>query len=201
MAAFSVAIIAGGESTRMGTDKAFVPVDGKPLVERLLERVAGLGQGETFIIANRPDGYQALGLPIYPDILPGKGSLGGIYTALTVSQNPFTLMLACDMPFVNADLLRHMMQMRIGGPFDVIVPRVKSQPEGLHAAYSKTCMSPMRRRLDAGRLKVVGFYEDVRVRFLDEDEWQPFDPDGISFYNVNTPEHLAQAERLAQNLA
>jgi len=197
MAPFSVAIIAGGKSTRMGTDKAFVDLDGKPVIAHLLERISDLGQSETFLIANRPD-YEQFGLPVYGDILQEKGPLGGIYTALTHSQCPFTLMLACDMPLVNTQLLHYMITLRIGGPFDAIVPRVNHYPEGLHAAYRKTCLSPIRRRLDVDRLKVIDFYEDVRIRYLDEAEWQAFDPNGISFYNVNTPDQLAEAQRLAR---
>lgn len=79
---FSVAIMAGGQSSRMGTDKAFVQLDGRPLIAHLLERVADLGQRETFIVTNQPAEYAPLGLPLHADVLPGKGSLGGIYTAL-----------------------------------------------------------------------------------------------------------------------
>lgn len=195
---FSVAISAGGKSTRMGTDKAFVDLNGKPVIEHLLARVRDLGQAETILIANRQEAYAHLGLPIFPDALADTGSLGGIYTAILHSQQPYTLVLACDMPFANPDLLRYLLNLRTGDQFDVIVPRVDGFPEGLHAVYSKACLPPIRRRLDANRLKVIGFYADVRVRYLDEKDWQPFDPDGISFYNVNTPEQLAAARRLAQ---
>ncbi|MCA9905229.1 MAG: molybdenum cofactor guanylyltransferase [Anaerolineae bacterium] len=195
---FSVAISAGGKSTRMGTDKALVDLNGKPVIERLLARVRDLGQAETILIANRPEAYTHLGLPTFPDALADTGSLGGIYTAILRSQQPYTLVLACDMPFVNPDLLRHMLSLRAGDQYDAIVPRVEGYPEGLHAVYSKACLPPIRRRLDADQLKVIGFYADVRVRYLDEKEWQSFDPDGISFYNVNTPDQLEQARRLAQ---
>jgi molybdopterin-guanine dinucleotide biosynthesis protein A len=196
---FTVAINAGGKSSRMGTDKSFVPLLGRPMIEHVVARLSGLGQDETILITNQPDAYAYLGLPMYADLIPDKGSLGGIYTAIHYSQSPDTLVVACDMPFVNADLLRYMIGLRTaeGGPFDVIVPRVEKYPEGLHAIYSKACLGPIRDSLDADRLKVIGFYGKVRVRYLDEPEYTPFDPKGLSFFNANTPEELEQARRLA----
>lgn len=194
MSGFTVAIIAGGKSSRMGTDKSFVEIGGKPVIEHLIQRVTNLGQAETLLITNRPDEYAHLNLPMVGDVLPDKGSLGGIYTAIYYSQNPYTLTLACDMPFVSADLLKYMLSLRDG--FDVVVPRVDQYPQGLHAVYGKACLDPIRQRLDADRLKVRGFYEAVHVRYIDEPEYQPFDPKGLSFFNINTPEELEQARQL-----
>lgn len=197
MTAFTVAIMAGGKSSRMGTDKSFVPIQGKPVIEHLLSRVDGLGQAETILVTNRPADYAHLGLPMVGDVLPDKGSLGGIYTAVHASRQPYTLVLACDLPFANPALLRYMLGLCAGDTFDVIVPRVNGYPEGLHAIYSKNCLTPIRRLLDADRLKVVGFYPEVRVRYVEEAEHRPFDASGLSFFNVNTPEELAEAQRLA----
>lgn len=199
MSAFAVAILAGGKSSRMGTDKSFVPLLGRPLIEHLLARVTDLGQAETLLITNRPDVYVNLALPVYPDVMPEKGPLGGIYSALHYSPSPYTLVVACDLPFVNPALLRYMLNLRAaeGGPFDVVVPRVARYPQGLHAVYSQRCLEPIRADLEANRLKVIGFYERVRVRYLDEPEYEPFDAHGLSFFNVNTPDELARAQRLA----
>ncbi len=192
----TLAIMAGGKSSRMGTDKSFVTMLGKSLIEHLLDRLADLGEDERILITNRPDDYAALGLPMFTDVLPDKGSLGGIYTAITYSQFEHTLVIACDMPFANPTLLKYMMGL-CDGSYDVIVPRVDSYPEGLHAIYSQACLAPIRKRLDADQLKVMGFYDDVRVRYLDEAEYQSFDPKGLSFFNVNTPQELEEARRLA----
>lgn len=197
MTAFTVAIIAGGKSSRMGTDKSFVRIQGKPIIEHLLSRVASLGPAETILVTNRPADYAHLGLPMVSDVLPDKGSLGGIYTAIHASRQPYTLTLACDLPFANPALLRYMLGLCADNAFDVIVPRVNGYPEGLHAVYSQSCLAPIRRQLDADRLKVIGFYPDVRVRYVEEAEHQPLDPNGLSFFNVNTPEELAEAQRLA----
>jgi len=196
---FTVAIIAGGKSSRMGTDKAFVVLNNKSLIEHVIDQVSSLGQSETILIANRPDAYAHLRLPMYTDVVPEKGSLGGIYTAIFYSQNPYTLTIACDTPFVKPDLLRYMLSLlnASDGPFDVVVPRVKEFPQGLHAIYSKACLVPIRERMDADRLHVIGFYPKVRVRYLTEGEYAPFDPQGVSFFNVNTPDELEYARRIA----
>lgn len=197
MGKLTVAIIAGGKSSRMGTDKSFVELLGKPIIEHLAERVHDLGQDETILVTNRPAEYAHLRLPMHLDVLPDKGSLGGIYTAITYSRNPYTLVIACDMPFANPDLLQYMIGLCAADEYDVIVPRTDGYPEGLHAIYSKSCLGAIRKRLEADRLKVMGFYEDVRVRYLDEREYQPFDPKGLSFFNVNTPQELENARQLA----
>ncbi len=191
MASFTLAVVAGGKSTRMGRDKSFVVLNGRSLIEHVLERTRGLGQAETILIVNQPALYAHLGLPMFADLLPDKGSLGGIYTAIHHSGAPYTLCVACDMPFLNAELLRY--QISLAPDYDVVAPRVDHYPEGLHAVYSRACLPAIRARLAADRLKVIGFYQDVRVRYLDEPEWQRFDPEGLSFRNINTPGELDAA--------
>lgn len=194
---FSVAVVAGGKSSRMGADKAFVTLQDRPLIAHVVERVAELGQRETFLVTNRPADYAAIKLRMVQDVLPGKGSLGGIYTALMHSPSPYTLVLAVDQPFVQSALLRYMVSLCAGDAFDVVVPRRDGYPQGLHAVYRQTCKAPILARLQADRLKVIGFYDAVRVRAVDEPEYATFDPDGRSFFNVNTPEDLNEARRLA----
>ena len=191
---FTVAIVAGGKSSRMGTDKSFVPLLGKPMIEHVLERVTDLGQRATIVITNQPESYAYLGLPVYEDVIRDKGSLGGIYSALAYSETGHTLALACDMPFLNPDLLRYMVALNDrdhGGPYDVIVPRAEGHPQGLHALYSKNCLEPIRDRIDQDRLKVIGFHDQVRTRYIDPPEYARLDPHGLSFHNVNTPDELA----------
>jgi len=198
MDTLTVAIVAGGKSSRMGTDKSFASLLGKPMIEHVIERVADLGQSETLIITNRPDDYAYLGLPMYADVIPDSGSLGGIYTAIHSSRCEYTLVVACDMPFVSPKLLRYMISL-CDGVCDVIVPRVDGYPEGLHALYRKTCLLPIRRRLEAQQLKVIGFYGEVNVRYLDEPEYAALDPNGMSFQNINTPDELRTAETRMRN--
>ena len=191
----SLAIIAGGQSRRMGRDKAFVELGGKPLIERVIERSAELGQAETILITNSAADYAHLGLPMHGDIFPDKGSLGGIYTALTRASQSAVLVLACDMPFINPDLLRFMIA-QLDEDTDIVAPRVDGYPQGLHAIYRKTCLEPIREKLEADRLKIIGFYDRMKVCYLDEADYAPFDADGRAFMNLNTPAELAEAQRL-----
>lgn len=184
----TVAIQAGGKSSRMGTDKSFVLFNGRPMIEHVIEKVADLGS-ELILITNKPDEYGHLGLPMFSDILPEKGPLGGIFTAVTQAQNPHTLIVACDMPWLNRDLLNYQIGLRYEA--DVIVPRWQKFPEPLHAIYSKTCLPAIEANLQADKLKITGFFGSVQVRFVDREEVEQFDADGRSFRNVNTPQDLA----------
>jgi molybdopterin-guanine dinucleotide biosynthesis protein A len=193
-APITVAILAGGKSSRMGTDKAFVRVLGRPLIEDLLAQLEGLG-AETLIVTNRPDDYAYLGAPLFGDVLPEKGALGGIYTAVHSSSQPHTLCVACDMPFVVRPLLDYVISLTLEA--DVIVPRLQGEAEPFRAVYSRVCLSPMRAALDAGKMRVISFFPAVRVRFVDEAEIDRFDPQHLSFFNINTPADLERARQLA----
>jgi molybdenum cofactor guanylyltransferase len=190
----SLAILAGGRSSRMGTDKAFVRVLGRPLIEEILGQSAGLGM-ESLIITNRPAEYAYLGVPLFGDVLPDKGPLGGLYTALHSATRPHELCIACDMPFVVRPLLDYLISLIPQG--DAIMPRLNGEAEPFRAIYSRACLAPIRAALDSGRMRMVSFFPDVRVRFVDEAEIDQFDPQHLSFFNVNTPEDLEQARRLA----
>ena len=199
LARLSLAIIAGGQSRRMGRDKAFVQLHGKAMIEHVIARSSDLGQAETILITNKRDRYAHLGLPMYSDILPDKGSLGGIYTALMRAQAPYVLVLACDMPFISGDLLRFMIA-QINDETDIVVPRVDGYPQGMHAIYSKACLEPIRKQLEANRLKIIRFYDAMRVRYLDEADYGSYDPDARSFTNLNTPGELEQARAQSDQL-
>jgi len=187
----SVVVMAGGKSSRMGTDKSFVPVLGRPMVEHVLGKVLDLGQ-ETIIIANEPENYRYLGLPVFSDLQKNCGPLGGIFTALSVTTHPYILVVACDMPWLNPSLLEFLLSLRVTA--DVIVPRWNDYPEPLHAVYSKSCLGPVEQNIQAGNLKTISFYGEVNVRYVDRDEICHYDPHGISFANINSPEDLRKAE-------
>lgn len=188
----TLAVQAGGKSTRMGQDKSFVPFDGRPMIEVVIDRVAGLG-AELILITNKPDAYAHLGLPMFGDMFLDAGPLGGIYTAVHHAAHPHTLVVACDMPRLNRALLQYMIDLREIA--DIVVPRWDKFPEPLHAIYSKACLEPMREKLAAQQYKITGFYGRVNVRFVERDEIARFDPDGRSFVNVNTPDELDNEQR------
>lgn len=191
----SIAILAGGQSSRMGTNKAFAEVGGRPIIERVIDRVHHLSD-ERIIVANTPKEYSHLDWPVYTDLVPGKGPLGGLYTALAKTRSEHTLVVSCDQPFLNSDLLRFLIDLRAG--YDIVVPLDREHyPQRMHAVYGKACLEPIRRDLEANRLKVIGFFADVRVREVSGDEIDRFDPERLSFFNVNTPEDLDKARWLA----
>jgi molybdopterin-guanine dinucleotide biosynthesis protein A len=183
----TVAIQAGGKSTRMGRDKSFVLFDGRPMIEVVRERVMGLGE-EVILITNNPEPYGYLNLPTFGDILPDHGPLAGIHSALTHASGSDVLVVACDMPWLNRDLLAHLISLRETA--DVVVPRWSKFPEPLHALYSKRCLPAIEKQLRAGNLKITRFYSDVSVRFVDREEIERFDPEGLSFTNINSPQDL-----------
>ncbi len=192
----TIAILAGGKSARMGAgiDKTRVRILGRPLPAHIAARLAGLGN-ETILITNQPDNHAALGLRMYGDVWPGMGPLGGIYTALTHAQNTHTVVVAADMPFLNRDLLAHMAG--LAPEVDVVVPRLAAGLEGLHAIYSKNCLAAIGARLKAGRRRIISFYDDVRVHYVDEGVINRFDPEHLSFFNVNTLADLDTARHIA----
>jgi molybdopterin-guanine dinucleotide biosynthesis protein A len=191
----TVAILAGGRSSRMGTDKAFVRVLGRPLIEDVLAQLDGVGT-ETIIITNRQDDYRYLGVPLFADVLPDKGALGGLYTALHAASRPHVLCVACDMPFVVRPLLDHLLALIPEG--DAIVPRLAGEAEPFRAVYAReACLGPIRAALDAGRMRVISFFPEVRVRWVEEAEIDRYDSKRLSFFNVNTPADLEEARRLA----
>ncbi len=191
----TVAILAGGRSSRMGTDKSFVRVLGRPLIEDVLAQLAGVGS-ETLIVTNQTDDYRYLGVPLFADVLPDKGALGGLYTALHSATRPHVLCVACDMPFVVRPLLSHLLSLTAEG--EAIVPRLGGEAEPFRAVYQRAaCLGPIRTALDAGRMRVISFFPEVRVRWVDEAEIDRHDPRHLSFFNVNTPADLEEARRLA----
>jgi molybdopterin-guanine dinucleotide biosynthesis protein A len=181
----------------MGQDKAIIPFRGVTLVRRVLDRLAGL-TAEVIVIAPGSQEYLALGIRIAPDLYPGRGPLGGLYTALFTAIHPAVATIACDMPFVNADLLAYQRDILFSDNFDVVVPSSERGLEPLHAVYRReTCLPAVREALDAGEHRLISWFPRVKVRILTPKETNPYDPRGLMFLNVNTPDELAQAEVLA----
>lgn len=189
----SIAVLAGGQSRRMGQDKALLDFLGEPLLNRVLRRIRHLTDDLFLVTPPRP-GYEQFGTPLVPDLLPECGPLGGILTALQTARYPYCLILSCDLPFVNPQLLAAMLAWP--RPYDVLVP-VRNQATGqggeqtletLHAIYSKRCIEPISRRLTAGERKIVSFFPEVSVVQIPEADLRRYDPKLLSFVNANTPE-------------
>ncbi len=174
----------------MGTNKALLEVGGVRLIDGAVAVLRAVFP-EVLVIANDPEPYAGLGLPILPDLAPGKGALGGIYTAVAAAGHPHAFCLACDMPFANPALIRFLAGLAEG--HDVVVPRTAEGVQPLHALYSKGCLQAMRGQIEADRLKIDRLFELVDVRYVDEDEMRPHDPELLSFWNLNTREEWARA--------
>ncbi len=185
----SIAILAGGQSTRMGQDKSFVELRGKPLIAHVIERLSVLSL-PVMIIANQPDVYQVFGLPVFTDVLPDRSSLAGLYSAIYRSPAEYTLCVACDMPFLSPVMLEMLINSRAG--YDAVVPVIGEHPQGLHAVYRKTCLAPMLREIQQNHLRIRDFYTLVKARYVDEATLRQYDNELKSFMNVNTPEVLAE---------
>jgi molybdopterin-guanine dinucleotide biosynthesis protein A len=192
-------ILAGGASTRLGRDKASEPLLGKPLLQWVVENVAQVVQ-EILIVKAAGQTLPPLEidrtLRVVDDVLPSKGPLGGVYSGLREARCDLALAVGCDMPLLSVPLLAELLRLAEG--YDVVMPRRRGRTQALHAVYRRSCIEPMRRELEAGRLKVISFLPAVKVRYVDEEVWTPFDPEGLSFFNVNTEEDVRHAAAMLQ---
>ena len=194
----TICIQAGGASSRMGEDKALKPFLGRPLIQRVVERLAPIAD-ELIVTTNRPEDYRFLGLRLIPDLKPGRGALGGLYTAIASASHPFVAVVACDMPFASPLLLEAAGRLMIQEGSDVVIARTDEGYEPIHALYRRdTCLPAIEAAIDADQWKVIAWFPQVKVRVLTSDELKQFDPDGLAFWNVNTPEEFSKAEKLAQ---
>lgn len=192
-------IQAGGRSVRMGgRPKALMELGGRPIIERVADVVRAVAD-DVLIVTNTPDLYASLGLPMVPDAFPDGGSLGGIYSGLRAARGDAAFTVACDMPFLMVEVAR--LVTTRAAEADVVAPRVGARWETLHACYGKACLDPMETRLRAGQLKIVGFYDEVRVLAVAEDAIARHRAPEIVFMNVNTPEDLEVARGLLPTLA
>ena len=199
--AITAVILAGGQSRRLGRDKAVEPFYGEPLIRRVIRRASeAVSAYRIVVVVADPERAAALPLDDHHltavDVFPDCGSLGGIYTGLDAATTQWSLVTACDMPFLSAPLLSHMAGLRDG--VDAVVPVIDGRPEPTHALYNRRCLPAIEAKLRAGQLKISGFFDDVTVRYVPEDDIRNFDPDLLSFFNINRPEDLARAAELAR---
>ena len=201
----SAAVIAGGKSSRMGTDKALLTLepDGPPLLQLVLAAVSTVADDVMIIATDRP-GYERFGGRLVADHYQGGAALGAIATALEAARHPHCLVVSCDVPFLNPALLRYLAE--ADPQADVVIPVIAGESrqgrgqimQTLHAVYRDTCLVPIRERLQCDQRQVIGFFPQVKVHAVPEEIVRAYDPDLLSFFNVNTPEALEQARGLAR---
>ncbi len=197
----SCIILAGGKSLRLGHDKVRETIGNKSLLQQVISRVASLCRDIIIVTATGQSVPQLEGHPEIrrvTDIFPGKGPLGGIYTGLVTSDSLYNLVVACDMHFLNQALLRYMM--RLSTSFDLVVPRVGNLVEPLHAVYSKSCLVTIEDMFKQGKLSVTELLSLVRVRYVEAEEIDRFDPEHLSFFNINTKADMEAARELARGI-
>ena len=183
-------ILAGGKSKRIGTNKAFLEINGRKIIDRVVD-VFQETFDEVILVTNSPLEYLHLNLRIVTDLFPNRGSLGGIYTGLFFSSFQHIFVSACDMPFLNQGFIRYM-KSKVDN-FDVVVPCSSDGLQPLHAIYSKRCSRNIESLINAQNLKIVNFYPKVRVKKISAQEILTFDPHQSIFFNINTPEDLEKA--------
>ncbi|MFH1583669.1 MAG: molybdenum cofactor guanylyltransferase [Actinomycetota bacterium] len=186
----SSVILAGGKSKRFGKKKAFLKIRGRTLIDQIVEKMGRLSN-EIIIVTNilkkfdyLPKKFDYLNVKLIKDIIPYKGSLGGIYSGLLFAKNNSTFVVACDMPFLNISLLKHIIS--YSNEYDVVIPKVDNFFEPLHATYSKRCLKPIKKLIDSDNLKIIDFFKEVSVKFVEKNEIEKFDPNFMSLFNVNT---------------
>jgi len=191
-------VLAGGKSLRLGREKALEEIGGCSLIERVIERLSLLGN-EIIVVTSSIDQLPDLGVKRVIDSYPGKGNLVGIYSGLKEAASSHALVVGCDMPFLNVALLRHLTTLSPG--FDVVIPRVDDELEPLHAVYSKDCLAPIEATLGEGKRRIVDFFPAVRVRYIEKAEIERFDPQHLSFFNINSEADLERACALVEREA
>ena len=193
----TVCIQAGGASSRMGEDKALKPFLGRPLIQRVVDRLNPIAD-ELLVTTNHLDDYAFLGTRLAPDLKPGRGALGGLYTAVASATHPLVAVDACDMPFASARLIEGMSRLMVQHEADVVIAKSEEGYEPLHAVYRReTCLPAIESAIESDKWKVISWFPHVKVHVLSTEEIKPLDPAGLAFWNVNTPDEFTEAERVS----
>jgi len=195
----TIVLQAGGESSRMGKDKAFLPFLGIPLIKRLMDRFQKLN-AELLIISNNTQPYLEFGLPIFGDVRPGRGALGGLLTALTVANTPLVGLVAVDMPFASPHLIKFMADSIQGTNLDGIIPSTPNGLEPLHAVYRReSCLALVEHAIDQDLWRMKSWHKGANLRILDPEETLHVTGSEHTFLNLNTPEEFNAAEAVARD--
>jgi molybdopterin-guanine dinucleotide biosynthesis protein A len=194
----SAILLAGGKSSRLGTDKAKVKLDGESvMIQAIAEKLSGLS--EDIVVSTNGRRYEDITIPVRwaIDVRPGAGSLMGLYSGLLAAKHDYAIAVACDMPFINIELLKYMIS--LPRDYDALLPKIGEQTEQLHSIYSKNCLPKMEKYLNSGHLKITSFMDEIDVKYVDEDIINKYDPRHLSFFNVNTAKQLNEAQDILKN--
>ncbi len=185
--------MAGGKNSRMGTKKSFLKVNGIRLIDKIIDVYQDIFT-EIIIVTNDSLAYTEFSATtVVTDIYKEKGALGGIYTGLFFASHDYSFVTACDMPFLSKDFIIYLTEQL--DKYDIVVPQLADGFQPLHAVYSQNCLSPIKRLLSADKLKITGFYKEMRLLSIPEEKIKPFNKDGRLFLNINTPEDLKHIDK------
>ena len=186
-------ILAGGSSKRYGRNKAFLKIGSVRLIDSILQEMKSIFT-RVILITNEKIKYEYLEIPMFEDLVKGFGPLGGIYTGLMSIPDEAGFFVACDMPFINRQLVRYMVDIK--GNHRAVVPSVADNIEPLHAIYFRSCLKSIRHLIDSKRYQVRLFYDNIPVRYVKEDEIRKFCCPSKAFLNINTPDEFAKIQSL-----
>src|SRR5208337_1855100 len=183
-------VLAGGENRRMGTDKAFLEIAGSPVIDRIFRSLKSLSW-EIIVVTNTPDRYASYGVTVVGDSFDKRGPLTGIYSGLQKSNDEYNFVLACDMPFLNTHLMAYMAALADG--YDIVVPAIDDLLEPLHAVYRKGIIPVIEGRIRKDDQRIRSMFGVLRVRYVQKEQIDCFDPERKSFKNLNTPQDYEEA--------
>ena len=198
----SALIFAGGRATRLGgINKALLDVGGVRIIDRIRAALVPLVD-EQILLVNDAAFQPMAGLRIVFDAEPHAGVLPALVAGLEAASSEICLAVACDMPFVSHAVFEHLLRLQRECKADVVIPRTAGYLEPMHAVYrTQTVRAAIQAALERGEQRMISYFRDVQVREVDESEWRSIDPRGRAFFNVNTPEDLAEARRLAESVS
>jgi molybdopterin-guanine dinucleotide biosynthesis protein A len=190
-------ILAGGQNRRFGgQNKAFIRIGGRRIVDRLLDVYTPLFD-QIVLVTNDPEAYMDVDALIVSDHYSVRSSLNGLHAGLFAARHEYAFFAACDTPFIKGALITHVLD-HIVRKADIIIPSTSAGYEPMFAVYKKTCLPAMVWQLERELLKIQGLFRKLRVKTVDEDDLRAVDPTLSSFFNINTPEDLAQAQALCE---
>ena len=188
----TAAILAGGKSQRMGTNKAFLPLNGEPIISSTITILRKI-TSDLLIVTNHPDLYAEFQVTVVRDLQRGLGPMGAILTALSLTEHSHVLVTACDLPFLNLEILQKMTTVMNGS--DVVVPRSNYGLEPLCAIYNQSCLPTIKHAISQGKLSLFQLFKQLKVHQILPKVWQPLDPTGHAFLNLNTSEDYQLAQK------
>ncbi len=186
-------ILTGGKSSRLGTDKCLLKLGAKTILEGLVGKLSSLCE-EVILVSNTPKSHQMSGAEVTRDEIPHQGPLGGILAGLKASNYFYNFIVSCDTPFLNLNLTRYLIAEAEG--FDVVIPESRLGLEPLQAIYSRGCIDYIEDRIRRQDFKIISFFKDVRVKEIKKDKVTEFDPNALSFFNINTFEDFERAKEI-----